>query len=682
MAQLKIPFTSRTVPLAILLLCLLSFGLLIPFLGLYWDDWPAIMTIRLFGVNEFWDFYRSERPFSAWTFIVTAPLLGTRPVVWHIFTLMVRWLTILGMWSTLRGLWRKHIREVTWMAFLFAIYPAFSQQPVAVAFSQHWICYALYFLSIAAMINAIRHPRWFWPLTLLAVFASTLEMLTMEYFIGLELLRPAILWFLLAERTTRNRRRLLSTLLHWSPYLIALISVIIWRLKFTTSLAEDPNQPTMIYALISQPFSTLSRLFQLSAQDLINNLIGSWYATMEPSQFNQVDRARLFTLLVGFLAAGLTIIFLRRLEPVQDQVTSQDKGWMRQALVIGLLAALLGPLPVWLTDRQALYGLYGSRFALAAMFGLSILVVLFLEWLTPRRLPKIILIGVLIGSSVGFHLRTATSYYRSTLEQNNFYWQLYWRAPHIQPRTAILSNDELFIYVGRISTSMALNLVYPLSSESPNLDYWFLELEQDVNQKAIPNFLQGKPLEETFRHYTFTGSSLETLAIYYTDPVGRCLWVLSSEDVENPILPTRLRSILPVSNLSRIEPTPLYANYPPVEFFGPEPEHTWCYYYQKADLARQFKDWLRVMSLWEQAQANGYLPNNPHEMLPFIEAEAHTGKWTAAFERTYTAFALDPEYGPRLCQLWNQIVANDTLPEEFLTRLDKIKIEMNCSVAK
>src|SRR3990172_259447 len=173
MDHLKVPFTSRTVPLAILLLCLLSFGLLIPFLGLYWDDWPAIMTIRLFGVNEFWDFYRSERPFSAWTFVVTALLLGTRPIVWHIFTLMVRWLTVLGMWYALRGIWPRRIREVTWIAFLFTIYPAFSQQPVAVAFSQHWMSYSLYFLSLVAMIYAIRRPRWSWPLTLLAVFTST-----------------------------------------------------------------------------------------------------------------------------------------------------------------------------------------------------------------------------------------------------------------------------------------------------------------------------------------------------------------------------------------------------------------------------------------------------------------------------------------------------------------------------
>lgn len=678
--MLKTHFSSRTVPFALLILCLLSFGLLIPLLGLYWDDWPAIMTIRLFGVNEFWDFYRSERPFSAWTFIVTAPLLGSRPIIWHIFTLILRWLTILGMWWTLRGLWPNRMREVTWMAFLFAIYPAFIQQPVAVAFSQHWMSYALYFLSVAAMIYSIRRPRWFWPLTFLAILASAVEMLTMEYFIGLELLRPVILWFLFADRPIGNSRRILSVIAHWSPYLIILIGVIVWRFKFATSLVEDPNQPTMIYSLLSQPISTITRLFQLFIQDLTNNLIGVWYVTIEPTQFNNIDRRILFSLAIGILVALLAIFYLRRLETIDESDPQLEEGhWMKQALAIGLLASFLGPLPVWLTDRQALYGLYGSRFALAALFGLSILVVLFLEWLTPRRLPKIILIGVLIGAAAGYHLRTATSYYRSSLKQNNFFWQLSWRAPYIEPGTAILSNDELFSYVGRLSTSMALNLLYPLSSSSPNLDYWFLELEKDVPQLAIPKFLRGKSLKETFRHYIFSGSSLDNLAIYYTDPVGRCLWVLSPEDIDNPVLPTHLRSILPVSNLSRIEPTQKDADYPPVEFFGQEPEHTWCFYYQKADLARQYRDWSKVLALWEQAQSRGYSPNNPHEMIPFIEAEAFSGNWEAALERTNAALTLDPEFSLRLCQVWDKIVANTIVPLEFTSRLEQLKTSMNCS---
>jgi hypothetical protein len=171
----KINFRAWTIPWALLLLCLVSFGLLIPWLGFFWDDWPIVLMTRLQGAAGFWKFYQFDRPLSSWVYILSTPLLGTTPFIWHLFSLLVRWLTILGMWWSLRCLWPQRTREVTWMALLFAIYPSFTEQPVSVTYSLPWICYALYFLSIGAMIQAVRKPRWYWPLTALALLASALQ---------------------------------------------------------------------------------------------------------------------------------------------------------------------------------------------------------------------------------------------------------------------------------------------------------------------------------------------------------------------------------------------------------------------------------------------------------------------------------------------------------------------------
>ena len=84
--------------LALLILLILVFGLMIPWLGYYWDDWPIVLAARLQGVSAFWEYYRLERPFSTWTYVVTIPILGTTPLVWNIFTLLLRWLTVVGMW--------------------------------------------------------------------------------------------------------------------------------------------------------------------------------------------------------------------------------------------------------------------------------------------------------------------------------------------------------------------------------------------------------------------------------------------------------------------------------------------------------------------------------------------------------------------------------------------------------
>jgi hypothetical protein len=64
---------------------------------------------------------------------------------------------------------------------------------------------------------------------------------------------------------------------------------------------------------------------------------------------------------------------------------------------------------------------------------------------------------------------------------------------------------------------------------------------------------------------------------------------------------------------------------PPEIVFGPEPEHGWCYYYQKADLARQRGDWAEVIRLGDQASAQGLAPGDRIEWMPFLQAYAQVG---------------------------------------------------------
>ena len=107
-----------------------------------------------------------------------------------------------------------------------------------------------------------------------------------------------------------------------------------------------------------------------------------------------------------------------------------------------------------------------------------------------------------------------------------------------------------------------------------------------------------------------------------------------------------------VSNLSRIEPTT--KSVPPPDIFGNEPEHTWCYYYEKADLADQFQDWHQVVSLWQQANQQGVWARNGIELLPFIRAYAMLNDWQTARKITIQASVLPDQQWPMLCALWQK----------------------------
>src|SRR3989442_14887648 len=119
------------VPLVLLFLCFLSYGTLIPWLGFYWDDWPAVWVSHSLGRAALREYTSGDRPFLGWLYFVTAAWLGEVPLHWHIYALVVRWLTAVILWWSLRGIWPTRNREISSVAFLFAVYPGFTQQSIA-----------------------------------------------------------------------------------------------------------------------------------------------------------------------------------------------------------------------------------------------------------------------------------------------------------------------------------------------------------------------------------------------------------------------------------------------------------------------------------------------------------------------------------------------------------------------
>jgi hypothetical protein len=685
--------------LAFLLLLVLSFGIAIPYLRLYWDDWPVVAAARLQGVQSFWEFYRYERPLSAWSYTLTIPILGTHPLVWHIFSLVLRWAAVSGFWFVLQLIWPNRRREATWAALLFAIYPIFTQQSVAIAFNQHWQIYVLFFISLAAMLLALHRPRWFWPLTVIGLGSMLLHMVTMEYLWALELARPVILWLAISGSASKPfsvRQRLNSVSRNWAPYILGLAGVFGWWIRFQRSLPESHTTELILnpgrFSIPFQPFVLLLQLAEAMLQDLVHNLLGAWYQTIAPESLVLSDRSVLLSLAVGLLTAGLVFLFLRgsygqpgsaaglNSIPTAGQGAAPEApaNWWKQAASLGLLWTLLGQVLVWLIDRQSLAGLQSGRFALGALPGMSLLIIAFLEAFTPRRLAKIILLAALIGASSGYHLRVAVSYYRSSLSQNSFFWQLYWRAPGIQPGTALLSADELFLYMGRKPTAIALNLLYPQPFGTTQAGYWFLELFHDVGPLQVPRLGRDKPLTDSFRTFQFNASSLNSLVVYYKPGAGRCLWVLSPEDDNLPELPEITRQALTVANLSRILAAPPDHDGPPVELFGSEPEHGWCYYYQKAELARQQARWQEVLDLEEQASQKGLAPGNPYEFLPFIEARARSGDWQQAVRQSELAWEANPDLAPRICRAWDNYLNGVSLSGADSEALNQMLESMSC----
>ena len=104
-------------------ICILSYGLYIDQFGFYWDDWPPVFLARIGNPESFLTFYNFDRPFSPWTYLLTFPVLGTRPIYWQLFTLLLRSFAAFSCFLIFKELWPKQKSMAIGAASLFAVYP-------------------------------------------------------------------------------------------------------------------------------------------------------------------------------------------------------------------------------------------------------------------------------------------------------------------------------------------------------------------------------------------------------------------------------------------------------------------------------------------------------------------------------------------------------------------------------
>jgi hypothetical protein len=288
------------------------------------------------------------------------------------------------------------------------------------------------------------------------------------------------------------------------------------------------------------------------------------------------------------------------------------------------------------------------------MVGASLLIVAVLELLISNRKYRTVIYCCLIGVSVSWHFLNANEFRWTWQTQTNFYKQLKLRAPYIKPDTAILSDSELFPRMGEYPTAFALNSLYSRQKESRDLDYWFFGLYRGFNEER-EELIEGITLADAQFSSNFSSNSLDSLVIYYEPELNRCLWVLSPEYGQVYELPEISREVSVISNLDRIVTVSPESSNWEEQIFGNLDANNWCYYFQKADLAKQNKDWTQVVNLWNDAAKNEYKPGNGVEYLPFIEGFAMSGDWDKAESLTKRANRVTLKMKPILCTIWNRI---------------------------
>jgi hypothetical protein len=642
-------------PVFLLLVGVVSFLLQINRMGFYWDDWQAVFLSRSSDPSLVWRYFFYDRPFSAWTYAVTIPLLQMHAPLWQVLTLLLRWAGVLFIYWTLVEIWPDWKTQSKWVAILILVYPTFTMQSMAVAFSQHFITFALSTLSLFLMVYAWNHRRFFWIVMPLAWVACGVSLFSMEYFVGLEALRYVLLGMLIFHSWTITRSGLRSFVLAGLPFILILGVYLYYRLVlYPAQLGSiQANYPSL---LLSGDASLLTRLASLSikmGQDILYLLFGAWAGII--TEINVQSKAFILGWVLGILTAGLVFFFFSPKGSPSEPDTPRPPY---KKLWLGLFIILVAGLPVWSLGQQITIGKWSGRYSLAPMIGAAIVVVWLVERLIRTRLQRNILLAVLMAFSIATQVQSINLYRKDWEVQRKLYWQLTWRAPALKDGTAVFAPGVSPLSMeGEYQIWYALNSLYHPENAPEEVPIGFFTFKELGTESILA---QGQPLLFQIRNLTFNGNTSQAIA-YYFDPGQGCLRVFDSIYSSDPTLPEGYSRLFPISNISQILPEA--QSQPLKQVFGLEPSHDWCYTFEKADLARQQGDWQTILDLAGETGPAGLHPLHGVEVAPFLQAFSRSGHWDWVLETSRLAVQTTPGLENWICAQWDQLApGSDGLP--------------------
>ncbi len=166
---------------------------------------------------------------------------------------------------------------------------------------------------------------------------------------------------------------------------------------------------------------------------------------------------------------------------------------------------------------------------------------------------------------------------------------------------------------------------------------------------------------------------------YYNPP--RCLKVLDyTADSLYPNKPDIIAQALPLSRLELIQSGSPSSPVMPA-LFGPEPAHSWCYYFEKIELAVQLQQWDRAAQLADAALQTKPEINhgNATEMLPLITAYAQAGRFDRAVELSLQTGKLNDKLSYAVCDLWYRLGQTISQEPSFISAKEKINLDFQCA---
>ena len=526
-------------------------------LGLYRDDWNNFYNAVTYGPDMLIRHYASDRPADGYLLSALFRLFGTNNNAYLIYDLCCRILSSVFFALTLLVIWPRTSKMAGVAGILAVAFPGFLQQIDGIAYVPHQTAMLCFMLSLFLTAKACEPGQRDWNVlyTFLSIIFSFGSMILMEYYIGMEIYRFALIYLMNREQAGNGKpKAFIKSLLSYLPYLIPV----------------HPRHEILDFGMrfVKNVWKLFAGVWTIPVFNLLNGM------EMKPFVYTMIP------VLVISATAQLFLFLMHRKRTEESTFDAHNES--AQWLWCGLITGTIAIFPLVLAGRDINFSASLDRFAWPGMIGTVLFLTGLLGSLKDRSLRNIMTLGVVI-LAVFVQWQTKLNYIDIWKNTQDYWQQMMWRVPGLKDGTTIVSGAAVLAEEDYEVFVPASLIYYPSKNNHSPLG---AEILRDETVRSI---ILGDKTGRTVRSIYIEKDYKKLLAVSKPNAQA-CLRVI---DGAAPIYSLNEWSSIPEigawSKTGQIISDPELAPVLPF-FLGEEQEHGWCYYYEKIDLAMQMED--------------------------------------------------------------------------------------------
>jgi len=628
---MKLILLKRKTRLSMLFLFFISALVYLPYamkLTYYLDDWYYIYDGIVAGSNIFHSMFSVDRPMRGYFFDLYFSLLGPYPLLYHIGSYVWRLLAGLSSLWLLNILWVDNKRFNFYVAVLFVLFPGFPWWVSAIEYQPMVASLAIQVLSVVFTLKTLHAQKLVKKTFFMvgAIISGWIYIGLVDYAIGMEVFRLSCVYLALRHDeqgiiiASRTKLVLIKT---WAWNFIIPIGFVYWRVFLFQNKRKTTDISFQLKELLEEPSVTLKALFANFFDSVANVGFHAWGKQI---YFHLVETGSKMSNINWLLAGGVLLLTVVATFLLNNE--KMESNLAKESIFLGFISLLFGVLPVAIFNRHVNLTYY-SHYGLPASLTSAILLVGLIFYIIPSEKVRsqIIIFFVTTSALTNSLIAEKTLALENTVE--SFWWQVSWRIPALLPDTTLvpLYPNSNLVDNYELGLLEPVNLIYfpETQSEIPIrypvatlvITNWNVDAILERNNREIFKFRTNKAVVN-YENYLVLSQPTHFSCVHVIDGTR---YILSEND------PVYISKIAMLSNIENVRTK--FDNQAPPEFaFGPEPDHGWCYFFEKADLAVQKLDWDEAANLGDTAIALGLYTSDFVEWFPFIQAYAMLGDKT------------------------------------------------------